>query len=115
LAPERETDEVPGARRLTAAVEKEDGRPPGYAPVDTVEGQAAQGELVGFRYDELVDRKSRHPRCSPEVRELLRGREGDARLGRRALCGARVPGVDGEGRRRSRLKHVEEIGVGGGG
>src|SRR5262249_52253718 len=87
LAPERETDEVPGARRLTAAVEEEDGRPPGYAPVETVEGQAAQGELVGFRYDELVDRESRHPRCSPEVRELLCGREGDAWLRRRARSG----------------------------
>src|SRR5262249_26906905 len=115
LAPERETDEVPGACRLTAAVEEEDGRPPGYAPVDTVEGQAAQGELVGFRYDELVDRDSGYPRCSPEVRELLCGREGDARLGRGTLCGARVPGVDGEGRRQSRRKHLEEIGVGVGG
>src|SRR5262249_8503859 len=72
-------------------------------------------ELVGFRYDELVDRKSRDPCGSPEVRELLRRRESCARLGRRALSGARLPGVHREGPQHSRGDHVAEIGIGGGG
>src|SRR5262249_13069080 len=60
LVPEREAHEVPGARSLAAAVEEEDGRAPGCSPVEAVEGQAAKGEAVGFRYDEFVDRERRH-------------------------------------------------------
>src|SRR5262249_9756651 len=106
LVPEREAHEGPGARSLATAVEEEDGRTAGCAPVGAVEDEAAEGEAVGFRAAEFVDREGCNAGRSAEVRELLRGRGRNARLGRRALRGAGVPDVDGEGRRRSRRKRL---------
>ena len=49
LAAQRQAAQVPGARGLTAAVQEQDRRPPGRAPVEIVEAHAAEHGVAGAR------------------------------------------------------------------
>ena len=66
LAAQRQADEIPRARRLTAAVKEEDRRSSSHAPVDVVEAHAVQDDVVLHWDDELLDVEARQSR-----RELL--------------------------------------------
>ena len=55
LPAQREAGEVPGAGRLTAAVEEEGGRPPRLSPVEVVEAHSVLHRVMVGRRDVVGD------------------------------------------------------------
>ena len=70
LAAQRQAAEIPGARRLSAAVEEERGRPAGRAPVEVVEPDAAEHGVLVPGADELRELEAGEAGGQPMVLAL---------------------------------------------